>query len=101
MRVARQEDFQPVARFQIEVIGRLVEQKSIRAGEEELGERDAHLPSPAEGLGRCVELLSLKAETAKHFFHAGLDAEAFLPIPLFLAFAVTLEHVPIVRARRL
>ena len=39
---------EPVAGFEIEVIGRLVEQQQVRASEQELGQRDTHLPAAGE-----------------------------------------------------
>jgi len=44
------------------VVGRLVEQQEIRAGQQQLGERDAHLPSPRERLGGPVEVGLVEAE---------------------------------------
>ena len=43
---------EPVARFEIEVIGRLVEQQQVRTAEQQLGERDAHLPAAGKRFGR-------------------------------------------------
>jgi len=40
---------EPVARLEVEMVRRLVEQQQIRASEQQLGERDAHLPSA----GKC------------------------------------------------
>src|SRR5580700_1699781 len=41
----------PVARFKIEMIGRFVEKQEIGLGEQQLGQRDAHLPSTAKLAG--------------------------------------------------
>ena len=43
---------EPVARLEIEVVGRLVEQQQVRTAEQQLGERDAHLPAAGERLAR-------------------------------------------------
>ena len=48
VRIGFQIRFQPVARFEIEVVGRLVEQQQIGLFEQQLGERDAHLPAAGE-----------------------------------------------------
>ena len=47
---------EPVARFEIEVVGRLVEQQQVRLAEQQLGQRDAHLPAAGERLGRPLEV---------------------------------------------
>jgi hypothetical protein len=36
---------EPIARLEIEMVGRLVEQQEIRLAEQQLRERDAHLPA--------------------------------------------------------
>ena len=43
--IAAQILFQPVAGFEIEMVGGLVEQEQIRLLQQQLGERDAHLPA--------------------------------------------------------
>src|SRR3546814_10752878 len=44
--IAAQEAFEPHRRFEVEVVRRLVEQQQVGVGEEQRGERDAHLPPP-------------------------------------------------------
>ena len=39
---------EPVAGLEIEVVGRLVEQQQVRPSEQQLGERDSHLPAAGE-----------------------------------------------------
>ena len=36
---------EPVASLEVEMVGRLVEQQQVRSSEQELGERDSHLPA--------------------------------------------------------
>ena len=38
----------PVARLEVEMVGRLIEQQQTRFCQQQLGERDAHLPSAGE-----------------------------------------------------
>ena len=51
--VAAEVIFEPQARFQVEVIGRLVEQQQIGLDEQERGERDAHAPAAGELAARA------------------------------------------------
>ena len=55
--IASQVLLEPVAGLEIEMIRRLVEQKQAWTLEEQLGERDAHLPASREGLGLAREVL--------------------------------------------
>ena len=45
---------QPVARFEIEVVGGLIEQQQIGLDQQELGQPDAHLPAAGKLLGGTV-----------------------------------------------
>ena len=56
VRVGVQVLLEPVARLEIEVVRRLVEQQQVRLAEQQLGERDAHLPAAGERLGRPLEV---------------------------------------------
>ena len=48
VRVVGEVALEPVARLEIEVIGRLVEQQQIRLAEEQLRQREAHLPAAGQ-----------------------------------------------------
>ena len=54
-RVAGEIALQPHRAFQVEIVGRLVEEQEVRLGEEDRGERDAH--PPAAGKVRAGPLL--------------------------------------------
>ena len=56
VRVGDEVLLEPVARVEIEVVGRLVEQQQVRLAEQQLRERDAHLPAAGERLGRPLEV---------------------------------------------
>ena len=58
--------FQPVARFQIQMIGRFVEEKQAGLLQQQLGQCDAHLPSAAELLARAIQVLAREAKALKH-----------------------------------
>ena len=57
VRVLAQIALQPVAGVEVQVIGRLVEQQQPRAPQQQLGQRDAHLPAAGEGVGRALVVL--------------------------------------------
>ena len=62
--------FEPVARFEVEVVGGLIEQQQIGLGQQELGETDAHLPAAGKLAGGAVHILARKAQAVEH--RAGL-----------------------------
>ena len=51
---------EPVAAFEVEVVGGLVEEEEIWFGEEELGEGDAHLPAAGELIGVARPVIFVK-----------------------------------------
>ena len=68
---------EPVARVEIEMVRRLVEQQQRRAPEQQLRERDPHLPAAGERLGRLREVVALEAEAVEDLRHAQIDLVAF------------------------
>ena len=56
VRIGVQVLLEPVARLEIEMVGRLVEQQQVRLAEQQLGQRDPHLPAAGERLGRPLEV---------------------------------------------
>ena len=75
-RIIRQIRFQPVARFQIQVIGRLVEQQHVGLFEQQLRQRDAHLPAARKLLGAAGPIFLAKPEPVEHRAHLRLDRVA-------------------------
>ena len=92
VRVGREVFLEPVARFEIEMVGRLVEQQQAGASEQQLGERDAHLPAARERLAGAVEVRRREAEPAQHGRDLQIDAVAFEPPELLLQIAVARQH---------
>ena len=90
---------EPVARFEVEVVGGLVEQQQAGAPQQQLGERDAHLPAAGERLGRAVEVVVDEAEPAQHGGHAQIDGVAVRAPERLLELRVPDEH-PLVFALR-
>ena len=76
VRIIRQVLLQPVAGFQIEVIGRFVEQQQVGLFEQQLGQRDAHLPAAGEFLGAALPIALAEAEAAEDGTHLGFDGVA-------------------------
>ena len=58
--------FEPVAGLQVEMVRRLVEQQKIGLLEEQLGERDAHLPATGELFSPPLPVFLAESETAQH-----------------------------------
>ena len=67
VRIFLQARFEPQRAFEIEIVGRLVEQQQIRLGEQGRGERDAHPPAAGELGHRPFEIGIGKAEPAQDF----------------------------------
>ena len=58
-----EEIFQPLDTFNIEVIGRLIQQQHIWVLQQQLGKFDAHTPSTAEVTGLTVKVFACEAES--------------------------------------
>ena len=74
--IRNQERFEPVARVEVEVVRRLVEQQERRPAEQQLGQRDAHLPAAGERFDRLVEVGARESKAFEHLRHAQIDAVA-------------------------
>ena len=66
IRIVGQVLFQPVAGFEIEVVGRLVEQEQIGFLQQKFGEGDAHLPAAREFFGLTRPVVTMKAKAGEH-----------------------------------
>ena len=92
VRIVREVFLQPVARVEVEVVRRLVEQQQAGATEQQLGERDAHLPAAGERLARLVRVRRGEAQPAQHGRDLQVDAVALSPSELLLQLAVSRQH---------
>ncbi len=92
VRVGRQVFLEPVARVEIEVVGRLVEQQQAGPPEQQLGQRDAHLPAARERLGGLAEVVLAEAEAAQHGRDPQVDAVAVVAAELLLQLGVADQH---------
>ena len=66
VRIGAEVLLQPVAGFQVEMVGRLVQQQQIGLFQQQLGERDAHLPAAGKLLGALLPLALRKPEPGEH-----------------------------------
>jgi hypothetical protein len=74
---------EPVACLQVEMVGGLVEQQQVRAAEQELGERDAHLPAARERFTRSVGVVAAESEATQDRRNPQVHAVAFVqPKPI-------------------
>ena len=65
-RIIAQELFQPVAGFEIEMVGRLIEQQEVGALQQEFAKSDTHLPSATELFGAARPIFARKAESGEN-----------------------------------
>ena len=56
----------PVAGFEVEMVGGLVEQQQVGPRQQQLGQRDAHLPAARKFLGVAGPVLFAKAKAGEH-----------------------------------
>ncbi len=68
-RIAAQILLQPVARLQVQMVRRLVQQQQVGPRQQQLGQRNPHLPSAAELLRIALPILLVKAQAAQHIAH--------------------------------
>ncbi len=92
---------QPVAGFQIQVIGGLVEQQQVGFFKQQLGERDAHLPAAGKFLGAFVPLLVRKTEPGKHGAHLRFNGVAVAIAKFAIQLMEAIGHLRILRASRI
>ena len=92
MRVGVEVFLEPVARFEVEMVRRLVEQQQVGLAEQQLGKRDAHLPAAGKRFRRPLEVVGAEAEALKDGRGLQLDAVAVAEAEPVLQLAVALEH---------
>ena len=90
--VAAEEGQQPLARLEVEVVGRLVEEQRVGAREQELGQVDAHPPAAREGAQLAVHALLAEAQPVQDRARLGVDPVAVHGLEARLGLAVALEQ---------
>ena len=90
--VPREVLLQPVARLDVQVVGRFVEQEHVRLHEEEPGQGDPHLPPPGELAAVPLPVGREKAEAAQHVPHLRLHGVAPLEAEFLLEMSEPLQE---------
>ena len=92
VRIGGEIRLEPVARLEIEMVGRLVEQQQIGLAEQELGQREPHLPAARQVIGELVEVGELEAEAAQHGRDLQLEVIAVGDAEALLQLAVAVQQ---------
>ena len=90
--VVRDKAAKPLDAFEIQVVGRLVQKQQVRMAQEELGERDAHLPAARELGARALKVGDLKAQAGQDFAGVALELVAAQVLKAILDLAVLVEE---------
>ncbi len=69
---------QPIAGFEVQVVGRLVEQQQAGLLQQQLGQRDAHLPSAGKLLRLPGPVMLAEAQTAEYRAHLRVECIAVM-----------------------
>ena len=99
VRIGGEVFLEPVPRVQVEMVRRLVEQQQRGAPEQQLGQRQPHLPSARERVGGLRELRVGEAEPAQHGGDFQIDAVAVFDAEAILQRAVAFEQRVVVGRR--
>ena len=81
------------------MVGGLVEQQQVGASEQQLGQRDAHLPAAGKGLSRPVGVVGAEAESAQHGGDAQVHAVAVRQAEAVLQVGIAVEHRLVIGVR--
>ena len=79
---------QPLDALEIQVVGGLVEQQQVGVAQEELGERDTHLPAAGELGARALKVGDLKAQAGQDLAGVALELVAAQVLKAVLDLAV-------------
>ncbi len=90
---------EPVAGFEIEVVGRLVEQQQVRLGQQQLGQRDAHLPAAAELVRLARPVFLAESEAGEHAAHLCVERVAVERVKALLEHRVAFRRGLVLLAR--
>ena len=83
---------QPLDAFEVQVVGGLVQQQQVGVAQEELGERDAHLPAARELGARAPKIGNLKAQAGQDLAGVALELVAAQVLKAVLDLAVLVEE---------
>jgi len=85
--------FQPVPRFEIEMVRRLVEQEKIRLLQQQFCERDSHLPAAGEFLRLPLPVFWAEAQSRQNSPNLRFDGVAIMCQEFVLDAVVALSHI--------
>ena len=88
---------QPVARLDVQVVGRLVEQQDVRFGEKQPGQGDPHLPAAGELAAFTLPVRGEKTQAAQDIAHLRFHGIATLEAEFLLKMAEPLQKAARVR----
>ena len=83
---------QPLDTFEVQVVGGLVQKQQVGMAQEELGERDAHLPAARELGTRALKVVDLKAQAGQDLASVALELVAAQVLKAVLDHAVLVEE---------
>ena len=83
---------QPLDALEIQVVGGLVEQQQVGVAQEELGERDTHLPAAGELGARALKVGDLKAQAGQDLAGVALELVAAQMLKAVLDLAVLVKE---------
>ena len=83
---------QPLDAFEVQVVGGLVQKQQVGMAQEELGERDAHLPAARELGARALKVGDLKAQAGQDLAGVALELVAAQVLKAVLDLAVLVEE---------
>ena len=83
---------QPLDAFEVQVVGGLVQKQQVGVAQEELGQRDAHLPAARELGARALKVGDLKAQAGQDFARDALELVAAQVLKAVLDLAVLVEE---------
>ena len=90
--VVRDKAAQPLDAFEVQVVGGLVQKQQVGMAQEELGERDAHLPAAGELGARALKVGDLKAQAGQDFARVALELVAAQVLKAVLDLAVFVKE---------
>ena len=90
--IALEEVFQPAHALQVEVVGRLVEQQQVRLAQQQLGQRDAHLPAARKLVGGAGHVRLVEAQAEEHAVRLAFDVVAVASLKARAQGAVLVEQ---------
>ena len=89
--VVRDKAAQPLDAFEVQVVGGFVQKEQVGMAQEELCQRDAHLPAAGELGARAFKVGDLKAQAGQDFAGVALELVAAQVLKAILDLAVLVE----------